>query len=125
VEEGGGGDGDGDEEPYLLPPRPTTPIFDQMMATKPAHHIFNSSEEEGRIENVRNSRWLEIENEEEEGGEGEGNGALRLDMSDWDSPAKKEEASPETKEGPRHLGRWESLRRIVRGEDGRIGIIKL
>jgi hypothetical protein len=123
------GDEDGDGEPYLLPPRPTTPIFDQMMATKPTHHIFNSSEEpeqEGRIENVRNSKWLEIENEagdREE--EGEGNGALGLDMSNWDSPTKKEEASPGTKEATRHLGRWESLRRIVRGEDGRIGIVKL
>jgi len=123
------GDEEGDEEPYLLPPRPTTPIFDQMMATKPAHHIFNSSEEpedEGRIENVRNSKWLEIENEAGDGeGEGGGNGALRLDMSEWESPKKKEEATPGTKEATRHLGRWESLRRIVRGEDGRIGVVKL
>jgi hypothetical protein len=123
------GDEDGDGEPYLLPPRPTTPIFDQMMATKPAHHIFNSSEEpedEGRIENVRNSKWLEIENEAGDGEEeGEGNGALRLDMSEWESPTKKEDASPGTKEATRHLGRWESLRRIVRGEDGRIGVVKV
>jgi hypothetical protein len=122
-------DGDGDGEPYLLPPRPTTPIFDQMMATKPAHHIFNSSEEpedEGRVENVRNSKWLEIENEASGGEkEGAGHGALRLDMSEWESPNKKEEPSPGTKEGTRHLGRWESLRRIVRGEDGRIGVVKL